>query len=854
MTGYSWVSVIALVCYLFLLLTFFQASKTDKVIRSFMTLIAIMFLWVGGSFFMRSELGPSVYFWHHVSVLGIMLVAVGYYHFALAFLEDKNSHNKWFWLFFHLALFIANLFTGIFIPKPVVIRDTGATQFIYNYTWHFYILLACLLLCVLQLAFIIYRHCKGNVIAFRQLRPVFYGLGILIIGHIAASFSVFSGIPLDIISGVINAFFLFYALYKKRLFKISLLFSRSNSLALAMITGTILAIRFFSPVRSALRNGLNASLTAAVILTVLLLVILVAALFLIFSQIFNYIVVRKEKRQENRKNQLAEKITYMLDLDSIMQNMTNTIRDITHIDRMLVFLRQTDGDYRVEYTSNPLDEKNYYIRADHPLVAYFKNHDAPINVQDFSKTTMFRSLWETEKQLLKSLNADCFIPIITVGDLVGIIMLPREKEGSYYRSADIYTAHAVASICSASVKDACAYERAIEDARRDKLTGLINRKYFFELLDAEFKKCKDSTLSLSLLNLDNFRQYNQVYGTQEGDIALQRIAGLLSSSLSEASSVARIGGKEFAIILPGYDIHFAKLITENLVAEISHINERSGGHIGSRITVSAGISAAPYMASSARELFQNAETAVYTVKRSGKNAVQIYSSDILYQTTQQEGFSSGYKENASTIYALTAAIDAKDHYTFRHSQNVAYYAEALGKAAGLANDLTEIVKEAALLHDIGKIGIREDILNKPGRLTPDEFDIMKGHVENAVNIIRHLPSLNYVIPTVLSHHEHFDGSGYPRRLSGESIPLMGRILCIADSFDAMTSERSYKKALDLNSAIENLMAGSGKQFDPKLVLIFVEQLKSGSIRILGQSSESIHPLFGEDYPENTQDE
>ena len=381
--------------------------------------------------------------------------------------------------------------------------------------------------------------------------------------------------------------------------------------------------------------------------------------------------------------------------------------------------------------------------------------------------------------------------------------------------------------------DAELYERAIDEARTDKLTGLINRKYFFELLDQAFHDCQDSALSLCILNIDDFKLYNQVYGIQEGDAVLQRIAGILYSSLTEASRVARIGGKEFAVLLPGFDIHSAKLITENLVAEIGKIRECSNGQKATALTVSAGICAAPYMATSAMELFQNAETAVYMVKRSGKNAVLVYSSEISRQETAQERYNGGYGENASTIYALTAAIDAKDHYTYRHSQNVSYYAEELAKAAGLTRELVEIIKEAALLHDIGKIGIKEDILNKPDRLTNEEYESIKGHVENAVNIIRHLPSLDYVIPTVLSHHERYDGCGYPRRLRGEEIPIMGRILCIADSFDAMTSQRPYRNPLPCEEAIAILRKESGKQFDPKLVMLFIELYESGKIRVLG---------------------
>ena len=188
---------------------------------------------------------------------------------------------------------------------------------------------------------------------------------------------------------------------------------------------------------------------------------------------------------------------------------------------------------------------------------------------------------------------------------------------------------------------------------------------------------------------------------------------------------------------------------------------------------------------------------------------------------------------------MTAAVDAKDHYTFHHSQNVAYYASELAKAADMKPDVVEIVKEAGLLHDIGKISIREDILNKPEKLTPDEYEIMKSHVESAVNIIRHLPSLEYLIPAVLSHHERYDGKGYPRKLAEDNIPITGRILCIADSFDAITSSRNYKPALPLQEAITIMRSEAGKQFDPFLVDVFIDHLENGKIELRSNHADDV---------------
>ena len=152
-------------------------------------------------------------------------------------------------------------------------------------------------------------------------------------------------------------------------------------------------------------------------------------------------------------------------------------------------------------------------------------------------------------------------------------------------------------------------------------------------------------------------------------------------------------------------------------------------------------------------------------------------------------------------------------------------------ACGLSEESVEIIREAGLLHDIGKIGIPEHILNKPGALTDEEYETMKGHVENSVSIIRHLPSLDYVIPAVIGHHERYDGRGYPRRIAGEDIPLSARILCIADSFDAMVSKRSYKKAYEVEFALQEIEKQSGRQFDYKLADIFVNLVRNGKITI-----------------------
>jgi len=200
-----------------------------------------------------------------------------------------------------------------------------------------------------------------------------------------------------------------------------------------------------------------------------------------------------------------------------------------------------------------------------------------------------------------------------------------------------------------------------------------------------------------------------------------------------------------------------------------------------------------------------------------------------------------------TVSAFTKAIEAKDSYTKGHSENVAVYSVAIARKLGLSSDAIKMLKTAALLHDIGKIGIKEEVLNKPGQLNDEEFDHIKQHPLISFKIIEHVPTLRDIANIILHHHEKFDGSGYLNNLKDQEIPLESRILAVADAFDAMTSSRPYRKASSLLSAREELIKNSGKQFDPEIVEIFVELLDKNEIPLIGnETSEDWFDDISED--------
>ena len=179
----------------------------------------------------------------------------------------------------------------------------------------------------------------------------------------------------------------------------------------------------------------------------------------------------------------------------------------------------------------------------------------------------------------------------------------------------------------------------------------------------------------------------------------------------------------------------------------------------------------------------------------------------------------------NTVQALSSAIDAKSHWTRGHSTRVTGYAVRAGKELGLTDEQMERLKLAGLLHDIGKIGILDALLDKPGALTIDEYEAIKKHSDRGAEILAPIRQFRDIVPCIRHHHERWDGKGYPLHLQGEQIPFMARILSVADSFDSITADRPYRKANDRNFAFEELMKCSGTQFEPKVVDAFISMLK-----------------------------
>lgn len=359
-------------------------------------------------------------------------------------------------------------------------------------------------------------------------------------------------------------------------------------------------------------------------------------------------------------------------------------------------------------------------------------------------------------------------------------------------------------------------------ANKDELTGLYNHRYFHEHLQ-EFINNKTS-LSLMLIDIDHFKLYNEMYGHPQGDQLLLHVSKLITNHLPESALCCRYGGDQFGVAvldkdeMPDAALGLAEQIRLAIVDQDFYGMEHMPKQ---RITVSIGLASYPEMAHNKEHLVMLADEALYKVKYTSRNKVQLYSSVI---DELKGSFQFGKEEESliNTMKTFLTIINSKDRYTYSHTERNMEYAEALARKIQLPEEQINYLRYGALLHDIGKIEVPTEILNKRTRLDNQEWEIMKNHAIWGEQIVKQIKELQPSLSAIRHHHERYDGLGYPDGLAGENIPLSARILTICDSFDAMTTNRPYQKTKTVSEALEELSRCSGTQFDPLLVKAFIE--------------------------------
>ncbi len=364
--------------------------------------------------------------------------------------------------------------------------------------------------------------------------------------------------------------------------------------------------------------------------------------------------------------------------------------------------------------------------------------------------------------------------------------------------------------------------RALVDAgRRDALTGLLNHGTAVARLTdlLEQRRGALGSVGIALIDIDNFRLVNETHGHQAGDRALLEVARLMRAEFAETAILGRYGPDEFIVVAPPE--HSADLVTavDRLRDRIAEVSLQFGKSEQLPVTVSAGICYAPADGDAATELLTVAAVVLGEAKASGGNGVRV-------ADAAPSDLGPAERSSFDVLAGLVLAVDTKDRYTKRHSEDVARYGLFLADQLNLDLELRRTIEIAGLLHDVGKIGIPDGILRKPGPLTEDEYAIVKQHVALGDSIVRIVPNVDQVRAGVRHHHERWDGQGYLDRLTGEEIPLIARILAVGDAFSAMTTTRPYRVAMSIQEALHRLEDAAGTQLDPTLVTAFVTGIET----------------------------
>ncbi len=424
------------------------------------------------------------------------------------------------------------------------------------------------------------------------------------------------------------------------------------------------------------------------------------------------------------------------------------------------------------------------------------------------------------------LHTVAYLPLIAKGRGIGSFIVGSKRPHAYSQRL-IKLLEQLAAQIAMPLENAQLYARAEKKARVDELTRLYNRRSLDEMIDNEISRHSryGGVFSLAILDLDSFKAYNDTYGHLSGDRLLTEVGTCISSTIRTADSAFRYGGDEFAILLPHTTLDDAYQVTERVRKKISE--KVNCGEMS--VSASIGLASWPDHGISHTDIIAAADATLYQAKRKGGNQSQCAAESVSSERQRDSHVDTESIDSdiLGMARVLSETVDAKCETNKNRSKNIVEDCLAMVKALKFDDATATRLEICALLHDIGKVNIGDEILSKPGSLTDEEWEIVKTHPIMGAEVAAKVPKLASCVGGILHHHERWDGTGYPDGLKGENIPLEARILAIASAFAAMTSERPYARTLTYEQGLEEVGRCAGTQFDPEIVKVFLSLHKAG---------------------------
>jgi diguanylate cyclase (GGDEF)-like protein len=540
-----------------------------------------------------------------------------------------------------------------------------------------------------------------------------------------------------------------------------------------------------------------------------------------------------EQRQRQRAEALLEVLTTAassLGLRKVLAKVCETVISLSVGERCSIFLLDRErGRLEPVMSLGPRDEKLWQkslqpparVRRDPAEQRFLQaatSWDKPIVVEDAEDSPILPPWW-VKTFALKSLVQ---YPLRVKDRTIGAMTVHTSSDRVHFPQEEVETLAAVARQAAIVIENARLRERLEEQATTDPLTGLYNHRHIHERLEEEFARASRNgqLLSVMMLDMDNLKFFNDSCGHLVGDDSLRFAAGLFSKALRVSDILGRYGGDEFLAILPETGREQAEQAGQRILTLLAE-HPFSIADSGERVPlgVSIGVACYPEDGVGTRELLALADAALYEAKGLGGGRVLSAHGTI---AEPPAAWSLGF----GFLQSLLNALGHKDPYTRRHCEDNVRYADRLAEQLHLPAGARESLRKAALLHDVGKIAIPDSTLLKPGPLDSGEWEVMRQHVQFGETIVRGIAEISDAIEPVATHHERYDGTGYPRKLKGDKIPLLGRLLAVVDAYSAMTLDRTYRKALSHEQAKQELQKGSGSQFDPAVVEAFLAVIEA----------------------------
>jgi diguanylate cyclase (GGDEF)-like protein len=536
--------------------------------------------------------------------------------------------------------------------------------------------------------------------------------------------------------------------------------------------------------------------------------------------------IAKEQAVVREQVILTEMMTYIasgVELDKLLYTFLQRTRDLLRSEHSAIFILENVSDAtdpELKYYVDTMEEKTSMDCARAMINGFFLNTIRlfePLRTDKLSGEIP-ATHFEMDNLLAAPLSS-------ADKKLIGLVVLVNKADG--FTSDD---EESLFSFSFQAFQAITMQQEIVRHASTDGLTGLHNYRIFRKRLDEEMERAKrySRDLSLLMINIDHFKSFNDIYGHQAGDSVLQTVSRQLLKFIRNTDFAARYGGEEFIVILPETTSDQAYVVAERLRSSINSYEFTLNKKEIAYITVSIGYATFPDDADEPEVLIRKADQGLYMAKENGRNRVSKY-------YDEKEKTEGALPKEMNTILSdpsltsvkeLAKAIDSKSFYMRGHSFEVAALSILVGRELELDSSQIEGLGIASLLHDIGNLGIPNNVLNKASALTDEEKKIIKGHPGLTEMLLKHYPRAEFILPAIPYHHERYDGKGYPNGLQKDEIPLGAKILAVVEAYHAMVSPRPHRRKRTRVEAIAELERESGRQLDPSVVNVFMKILKT----------------------------